>query len=350
MPEQSAIEMAEMLDLPPKRERAKPTPIAKLSEPLQLAPITFEVQLEMIDELAREYMPLAIMDVNNKEEVERVHAARMKCVKLRTGIDKKRKELNDPMVVRTRTVNSAAKTLTDALAPIEAHLTNEEGKVQREKERIEREAEEKRRAMIRSRLELMAAAGRVCVETDISYLSEDEFQSDLAKAVEAKRVQDEMIAAAAAEQDRINAENRAESARIAAEKADMERQRKEIADAQAKIDAANKAIADAEAAAARAAELEQAKRDAAEQARLDAIAEQERKAVEAKARAEADEVERKRQEELRPDREKIALFADTVAKLEGPKLSAKSKAIASEIAQIMLTASQQIRTAGSKLK
>lgn len=346
----NAAELAEMLELPAKRERPAPKPIVKREAPFEIQPISFEVQLEMIQELALEYMPLAILDVNNKEEVERVHKAKMTCVKLRTGIDKRRKELKDSALMYGRKVDGAAAQLTEALAPIEEHLKNEAGKVQREKERIEKEAEERRESMVRGRLQLMADAGRLCVATDVSYLSEEEFQADLHKAVKAKLARDEEAAAAAAEQARINEENRIEAARIAKERAELEQQRAEQAAAQAKIDAANKAIADAEAAALRAAEIEQAKREAAEKARLDAIVEQERKVEAERVAAVEAQREQDRIEELRPDREKIMRFADSIAGLVVPVLSGKAKAAAGEIAQALLDAETRIRAAAGKLK
>lgn len=93
-----------------------------------------------------------------------------------------------------------------------------------------------------------------------------------------------------------------------------------------------------------------ARADEIEKAKADAIAEQARIAAAEKAHAEAAAAEQQRQEELRPDREKIAIFADSIAKMAGPQLSVKSQGVQVEIGQALLVCSKAIRAAGSKLK
>lgn len=322
------------------------TPIAKFT----IQPISYPVLREEIIALVSECMSITVSSADDEDGLKLAKSKRKELRNVRLAVEKRREKLKSESLEYGRRVDWAAKALTDPILPAEAYLKDQESIVQREKERIEKEAEERRNAMIHQRLSLMAEAGRVCVATDVSYLSEEEFQADLAKAVEAKRLRDEQAAAEEAERLRIAEQNRIEAEKLAAERAELERQRTEQAEAQRLIDMENKRIADAAEAVRIAADIEQARRFAAEAARLEAIAEQERKAAEAKAQAEAEEVERKRQAELRPDREKIAAFADAVTKLEIPTLSPKSKAIAGEIAQVMLDASAKIRAAGSKLK
>lgn len=221
------------------------------------------------------------------------------------------------------------------------------------------------------------AAERVRVAAEQKELAEK-----LAKEkaeLERQRVEQEAKAAAA---------KKLEDDRFASERAVLEKQRAEQLAAQAKIDTERKRIHDshlselhkyefpgqrynlsedvsdrdyakiieqakqlrADYDAKQAAELEGIKVKAAELARLSAIAEQERLAVEAKSKADTEAAELKRLEELRPDREKIALFADSIQKMAGPQLSAKSKAVGDEIAKCLLDCARGIRTAGSKLK
>src|SRR5436190_1071756 len=63
------------------------TELAKPQSPFS-APIKFDVSMEQIDQLKREYMPLAILDVNDKAQVEKVHVARMDVTRRISGIEK----------------------------------------------------------------------------------------------------------------------------------------------------------------------------------------------------------------------------------------------------------------------
>lgn len=334
---------------------------------------------DAIADMAERYMGLKVKDISDNVGIAAVHEARMVVKRKRIDIEKKRKELNEDAVAWQKTVNTEAKRLTALLTPIEDHLEQEESIVEREKERKRQEAEAQRRETIKYRLQSLAEAGYVCQVFEVEYMEDLEFANFLAEKRAEKKARDDAAAAEAterarvAEQQRIEAERlateraeldkarkeqeaaAAETKRIAdeklaAERAELERQRAEQSAAQAKIDAENKRIADAEAAAKRAAELEQAKRDAAEQAKRDAEAKAKQEADAAAAKAIADEAERQRVEALRPDKEKIAAFADAVQRIELPTLSKKSAKASTAIAQHMLTAAAAIRATGKGLR
>lgn len=197
-----------------------------------------------------------------------------------------------------------------------------------ERQRVEAETRTKRGI---ARLELLARLGH---EHNLSV----DYLADLASA-DWERLHD--LA-------RVARNRRDEEAK--AEQAKLDRQRQEQEAAQAKIDAEKKRLADEEAARVRAAELEKAKAEAAEKARLDAIAEQERKDAEAKAAAGREAAELARLEALRPDREKIGIFADTIERLEIPALSDVAGNAHAEIAKALAIAAAAIRTVGTRLK
>jgi hypothetical protein len=95
-----------------------------------------------------------------------VKAARKDCTKIRTAIDKRRKELNEGALAYQRAINAEAKRLTELVQPIEGRLRAEE-ETHEEAERKTQEAAKQMTAALRtSRLEQLAAVG--C----IAYLSE----------------------------------------------------------------------------------------------------------------------------------------------------------------------------------
>lgn len=322
--------------------------------PFTIAPITYDVQRELITQLADEYLPLTVSGIDDKAGLEAVHKARMEVKNLRVRIEKRRKELKSESLEYGRRVDAAAKELTDLLLPIESHLEDQEAIVEREKARLAREAEERRRAMIRGRFKLLAeqsyAGGNSYLEGDIAGLSADAFDVLLGAEIKAKREFDARMAAEKAEYERIAEQQRVEAERLAKEKAELERQRQEQLAEQANIEAEKKRLADIEAERQRQAELERAKAEAAEQARLAAIAEQDRKAAEAKAQAEAEACERQRIEALRPDREKLLAVADAVATLYIPQVSASALQAAKEVANHLADAAIAIRLTVEALK
>lgn len=303
--------------------------------PFTIAPITYDVQRELITQLAAEYMPLTVFGIGDKAGLEAVHTARMEVKNLRVQIEKRRKQLKAESLEYGRQVDSAAKELTDLLTPIETHLEHEESIVAREKARLEREAEEKRQAMIRERFKCLSECsfpgGNSYLEGDIARFTAAEFSAVLDAERIAKADFDARMAAETAERERIAEQNRIEAENLAKERAELERQRREQAEAQAKIDAEKRRIEADQAEQRRLAELEKA------------IAEQERKAAEAKAKAEADERERQRIEALRPDCEKLITIADRVRDIDVPVLSKAAGPAACEVIKLLESCEASIR-------
>lgn len=323
---------------------------AELTKPatrFDIAALKFEVSQEQIEELRREYMPLAILDVNNKAEVARVHDARMVCVKLRRGIEKYAKQARDEANKFAKDVIAAERSLTDPISTIEAHLENEEGKVKREQERIAREAEETRQKMIRARLEMLSQlsfpGAQQYIVADVDLRNPADWESLLANARENRAAYDKREAERKAEAERIAEQQRVEAERLARERSELERQRQEQAAAQAKIDAENKRLADEEAARVRRQEIAKAQAEAAEKARQEAIAEQQQKEADAKAKADAEERERQRIESLRPDHEKLMAVASAIEAIVVPEVSPGAAEVRQQIVDAIRYAARDVR-------
>lgn len=276
-----------------------------------IEPISYPVIAEKIGELAAEYMPLKINSMEDAKGLKVVHDARMVVKNLRVSVDKRRKELKAASLEYGRQVDSAAKSLTDLLEPIESHLQAEEDAVNNERERIKREAEEAKRLKLQKRLDDILAYGVVFKPDWAEAMTDEQWADELKNA----KTQFEIRKAAEEEEAK---RQKAEAERLAAERAELDRQRKEQEAERAKLDAERRAI-----------ELENAKREAAEKARIEteqriareAVAKQaaeDARIAREKADADAKEAARLKAESERPYREKLLSVADAVSKIEAP--------------------------------
>lgn len=76
------------------------------------------------------------LTISQEEKAKESRTARLALVKVRTGIDKKRKELNDEDNRRVKERNNAANALTELVSPIEDLLLEEEKKQENEQKAI----------------------------------------------------------------------------------------------------------------------------------------------------------------------------------------------------------------------
>jgi len=255
------------------------------------------------------YMHLTIDDLDNKEQFDAVHSARMVVKNKRVEIEKERKSLKADALAWGKLVDTKAKEIFAKLEPIESHLAKEEQRVVDEQNRIKAEEEARQEAINQKRVDDLLTVECVMPFIQVATLTDDEFQCLLgdktfefeerqrAKA-EAERLEKERLAKEAAErkaEDERLAKQKAEQDKIAA---DLKRQQDELA-------AQQKAIQDEKDRIAK----EAADKQAAENARLKAELEAKEKAErEAKEKAEAEEkarAEAERQAALKPDKEKL---------------------------------------------
>jgi hypothetical protein len=287
----------------------------------------FNVPDAAIAQMADEYLPLKIVDVNDAAGFKAVHEARMVVKNKRVEVEKVRKDLKADALEYGRKVDAEAKRITAMLEPIETHLTAEEEAYQAEKERIKNAARLRAEAEARAKAE--AEAARIKAEQD----AENERLRVEREKLEAERAAIEAERKAA--QEKIDAERRLMEAKQAAEQEKLNAERRAI-------EAEQKRIADAEAARVRAEEMEKAKAEAAERAKKETEARIAREAAEAKAKAEAAEAAEIRRNALRPDREKLAAVSAAVKAIEIPSVSVDATDAATEIRLILKTAAEKI--------
>ena len=297
-----------------------------------LPPILYDTNLAAIAKLKEAYMPLEITDLEDKEQFEAVHDARMVMVKVRTRIDKQRKSNNDGARKYIKDNDDAAKELLAESTPIEEHLQAEEQKVTDEEKQIKAEEAEKFRVMIQERVDALQEYNVVLPFADVAGMEDGVFEFKLETAklnyeAEQKRIADE-------EQERIDrqveidrkAAEQAEKDKEQADKEEALRIEREAFEAEKREAKEKKDRKEFEAKAKEDARI-QAEKDAAkviEDARIAAeAAETARILKEAVEKAEAD-----RRATLLPDKEKLIAWAECIASTVEPEVhSAEAKEI-----------------------
>lgn len=230
--------------------------------------------------------------------IGKVTEARKQVKRLRVGIEKRRKELNEDALSYQRTVNGEANRLKGLIEPIEAKLQAEEDNYEEER-RKEREAKEaEKRAALNARLNRLGQAGVAVtdvasIETmdgasfEFHLLTESRKAEERRQEAEKQRLEAEEFAAQQRkEREELAAKMAAERAAIEAERAELRRQQEELQQAQA----------------AKRREEEQRMREAAE--------------AERKAAAEA------REAAAKPELEKLARVLAAMAKAAGEETEA----------------------------
>ena len=113
----------------------------------------FRKQDAIIAEMRKNYLPLKINGIDDRQGFDAVHKARMIVKNTRIEVEKTRTALKAGVIERGRKIDGEAKRVTDLMAPIEKYLQDQEDAVVAEKERLRREAEEAQKAKIEKRYE-----------------------------------------------------------------------------------------------------------------------------------------------------------------------------------------------------
>lgn len=338
---------------------------------LELTEVKYPIADAKIAEWSAMYLPLAIGGIDDKENYQAVHNARMTVKNARIDIEKTRKQLKENVIKVGRTIDGEAKRLTDLLTPIEKHLEAEEDRIDAEKEAIKIAEENRKAAIVQARWEALAAVGDNANLANLAALDDAMFADRLkfatekwdaeqkAKAeaeaeAERQRIEEEKrLAAERAKQERIRAEEDArrkaeaealakERESLAAERRKQEAEAEKLAEERRKITEQQEAQRRAEN-LARAIEVSAAQAREQEAARIEA----ERLAAEEKARQEAAEQERLKA--LQPDKEKLLAFANDVEEMELPRLSKNAAKTKAGVEKAMATAVAAIRKAANDL-
>ena len=306
-----------------------------------LAPVFYNVNIAAIAKLKKEFMPLTIYDIANKDQFDAVHAGRMVMVKVRTSIEKERKAQKAAALAYGKEVDAAAKVLFDESNPVEEHLQEQEDKVIKEKERIEAEARQAEQIKIQARIDTLMEYSVVLPFMEVATWTDEEYDTKLAVFVTAWEEEQERLvseAAARIEDERVMAEKQVELDRIAKEQADKEEALRVERDAFEKEKRAAQEAKDREAF------QKQATENAKIQAEKDAKEETDREARQAKEKEEAEKAEVARQETLKPDKEKLINYAIGLTAIIGPdvidakahKIIVDAEAVLAELAETII--------------
>ena len=318
--------------------------------------VKYDIVKADIEKMKTDFMNLKINGVEDKIGYNKVHESRMVVAQKRIAVERRRKEFKSGILAYGREVDNRAKEIFSALAPIEDYLKSEEIKIDEEKERIKEEKRKAQEERMQKRVDALAAIDTHTALTVLNDLSDEEFEIHLAdatqiyeqkKAEEAereriakekeeaeKKAQEEekaRLAKIKAEQDakekklkeeeeRIKKEQEAEKAKLKAEQdrikkeqeAEAEKVKKDQEAREAKIKAAQDKLDAEKREAERQEELRQAKLKAAAQAIKDKEEKEKR-----------DAEEKARQEALKPDKEKLFVFADKLRSTKGPDVKSK---------------------------
>lgn len=232
-----------------------------------------------IDPVRDKYLSLKINGVDDKAGFKEVHEARMHCRKIRTSVENKRKELKAVALEYGRSVDAAAKSVAELIAPIEDHLNGEEMAIKREQDRIKAEEQQRQEKRTEDRINALTSIGATVNMALVKNLSDGEFESLLAMERKAHSEREEA-------RKKREEEEAAERERIAKERAEIKQKQREI---EAQIQAKREAR-----------EAEQKKRDEEERNRII----EERKRI-------VEERERLRIEKEQLEVERIRIEAET---------------------------------------
>lgn len=321
----------------------------------QTAIAQYGITPESVAGMASEYMALSVT-LEDAPSYKICREALTKCVRTRTGTDKRRKELTEKARDWIGDVNSAAKKLIAPLAPVEAHLKAE---LQKEDSRKAAIRAEKERVELKRVSEIQAKIQRIVGLSssvlNASLLEIEQAEKDLETIVvtvdeygEFTPTADQARADAAADiltaktlrqkLDREEKERQAEAIRLEAQKKEQEAEASRLKKVQDditakqkietdKISAERKKIEDEKAAieAERKAEEERKNREefkrlAKIQAEKDAAEKLEKEKAEQADRELAEKKEAERQESLRPEKDKLISFAEAVKAVPYPMI------------------------------
>ena len=99
--------------------------------------VSYNLTDAAIQEMSSMYLGLEITDLDDKEQFDAVHSARMVVRGKRIEVDKRRKELKADALAWGKLVQTEANRIFDLIEPIETHLKNEEGKAEAERRRLD---------------------------------------------------------------------------------------------------------------------------------------------------------------------------------------------------------------------
>ena len=328
--------------------------MSEIAEMPSMSVVKLNVTDAEIARLKEEYMPLTIAGIEDRAGYKKVYEARQTVKRTRVSLVKHADELKEQAIAWQKKVNTEKGRVVGELELIEKHLQSEEDRIDGEKEAIRQEAERIEKARIQKRIDRLTEYGFAIDYTFVQNIGDEDFekvvdnaksewlkeQDAKAEAERLQRAEEARIKAEREELEQLRAEQakaqaiiKAENDRIAKEQADKEaalnaevvRLEKEKADQEAKNKAAEEKIRrdayDAEQKRLHEERVAKAREEAAEEARLKAVATAKREQEEKAEQDRQAKIEAERQAALRPDKEKLQMFSDGLSDLKIPAVA-----------------------------
>jgi len=159
--------------------------------------ITYTVTDAYLAQIKKDYLALTVQGLDDKDGYAKCHEARIEVKGRRVAVEKRRKELKSDSLEFGRKVDTEARRITVELEEVEDHLREQQDVIDNEKERI-KEAEVKAlREKLDARFLTMQKYRVLVSESELSVLSDEEFDGMAMDAKEAfenselKRIADE---------------------------------------------------------------------------------------------------------------------------------------------------------------
>jgi hypothetical protein len=279
-----------------------------------------------------------VFEVNTPQGRKDIASLAHQVARSKTLIDGIGKEMVADWKEKAKRVDGYRKQARDFLDDLKSRVRHPLDEWEAEQKQIEEEKARKAREKIDNRMAELSKYGVIPSYLDVASWDDEIYKAKLT----------ELKTAWEAEQARLKAEEearKAEAARLEKIRKEQEAAQKEIEEARRKIEEERHKIEAEKRAEQERKDREEFERQAIEQARIEAEkaakekAEREAAEAERKRLAEiecqkAEEAERARQEALKPDKEKLKAWADSLLDIEPPKLSNKrSRMIADQALQ-----------------
>lgn len=267
-------------------------PVNRIEQALRKENITEQV----IAKLRADYLCLKVKGEDDKEGYEIIRKARLECKNLRVLAQKIAKAGREDAIAEQKAWIAAEKNVTGQISEVEIYLEGQEKIVSEAEDRRKaaeaeatkkaaEEAERKAREKTQNRINSLLKFGVSITWEEASTMVDSDFAVALSSA--------ETVHKAVVEKKRIEDERRAEE----------DKKRREE---QEKIDAERKKLDEEK----RRIEIENAKREADEKARREERERIDREKKEAEEKAKREAEEKARLEALKPDKEKLANYAE----------------------------------------
>lgn len=321
----------------------------------------FDVTEATLSEMETKYSGMIIFDIEDKDGYKKVKEAKKIVSKLRIAVENKRKDLKKNLLALSSAIETEANRIKDRLISIETELKSEMKKIDDEKEEIANREQRIKEDTAQSRIDESAKynvvlryemamhysdqeyseyISNVKTEYDAEQAKEAQAQADReaekTRIKDAQKKLDDEKAEFEADKEKLRLQNEAKekaAQKIIDDAAEVTRLEKEAFDAdkkafqeekdkiaQDKIDAQKKIADDKQ----HAIDVDNAAKAAVKKANDDRVAKDNAE----KERFRLAEIEDKRQEALKPDKQKILEFAVSLMHLELPDVTdSKAKLI-----------------------